>query len=98
MRIRLENIIFDKLGLKHKNWKQIKLLQKNQDKKLKIKKIRTKVEILTTKRVKLYLLRDERKKNEKLLISDKSDHQQRHAPHQQEKKTMVLSMRVRWYF
>jgi len=70
MRIRLENIIFDKLGLKHKNWKQIKLLQKNQDKKLKIKKIRTKVEILTTKRVKLYLLRDERKKNEKLLISD----------------------------
>jgi len=75
MRIRLENIIFDKLGLKHENWKQIKLLQKNQDQKLKIKRIRTKVEILTTKRVKLYLLRDERKKNEKLLISDKSDHQ-----------------------
>jgi hypothetical protein len=41
----LKKIIFDKLGLKDKKWKQIKLLQNDEDKKLKIKWIRTEVEI-----------------------------------------------------
>jgi hypothetical protein len=49
----LKNIIFDKLGLKDEIENKIKLLQKRKEQKIKIKRIRTEIEIQTIKRVKL---------------------------------------------
>jgi hypothetical protein len=53
IKIKLKNIIFDKLGLKDEIENKIKLLQKRKEQKIKIKRIRTEIEIQTIKRVKL---------------------------------------------
>ena len=51
--------------------------------KIKIKKIGIEVEMLTTNRVKLYFLKEGRKrgKEKNRSVNAKLDHQRRHAPH-----------------
>jgi len=49
----LKNIIFDKLGLNDEIENKIKLQQKRKEHKIKIKRIRTEIEIQTIKRAKL---------------------------------------------
>jgi hypothetical protein len=63
----------------------------SRQKKIEIKRIRTKVEIASTKKAKLHFWGRREKKREKYRsTNDKSCHQRRHMPHQHEEKMMML--------
>jgi hypothetical protein len=68
MRTKLK-IIIPSIWIEWRNWKPIKLLQKSQDQKLKIKKIRTEVEMPTNQGGQAIIFRvEEREKKNSAMI------------------------------